>query len=298
MKLVDWLHTFGVYSRAGDEYCITCPACKKPKLYFNVKKKIGHCHFDKCRLHIQPVTISKLREFHNLGNIDVSDIPSEDSQEEAREPISLPPDSRPLVYKEQGVIETEFPIASAAVSTRGVAPDLQYKYNLHFDGNRVYIPIYSKGELFSYVGRAAWWYANPIPRYKYPLHTKVSHYLFNWDYFVNSEVLTLVENTFNSINYNHNTEFSVSTNFGSHLSKEQINLILASKVRLVCLLWDGGSEHSAAKACSKLRANGIDCIYGLLPGKNQPDNYSVNEVNTMIMNMISQGLKRITKIDF
>jgi hypothetical protein len=297
LKLTDWLHTFGVHSRTGDEYCIICPACKRPKLYFNIRKRIGHCHFDKCIYHIRAASLDELNKFTRY-TITNDEIPLETFQDGPGEPISLPPESSPLVYKEHGVIETVFPIASEAVSVRGVAPDLQYKYNLYFDGYRVYIPVYSKGELVSYVGRAAWWYQNNISRYKYPLHTKISHYLFNWDNLVNSEILTLVENSYNAINYNHNTKFNVSTNFGSYLSKEQINLLLVSKVKLVCLLWDGGSEKSAAKACSKLRSNGIECIYGVLPGKKQPDNFTVLEVNNMISDMVSAGFEGVTRLDF
>ena len=66
---------------------------------------------------------------------------------------------------------------------------------------------------------------------------------------------------------------------------------------MVCLLWDGGAEKSAAKACSKLRASGIDCIYGVLPGKKQPDNFSIQEVNDMISNMVSAGFEGVTRLD-
>mgnify|MGYP001558688012 FL=1 len=61
MRLTDWLHTFGVHSKVGDEYLITCPACKKPKLYFNIKKRVGDCKYVKCRFHVQSATISRLR---------------------------------------------------------------------------------------------------------------------------------------------------------------------------------------------------------------------------------------------
>ena len=180
MKLVDWLHTFGVHSRAGDEYLITCPACNRPKLHFNIRKQIGNCKYAKCLFHIKPVTLSALEKFtrHRVTDTEITPVAYQDDLGSI---ITLPAESWPLVYKEKGTIKTKFPIASEAVSIRGVAPDLQYKYNLYFDGARVYIPVYSKGELVSYVGRAAWWYENSIPRYKYPLHTKISHYLFNWD---------------------------------------------------------------------------------------------------------------------
>lgn len=300
MKIIDWLHTFGVHSISGDEYCLTCPSCFKPKLYFNARKRVGFCHYDKCLLHHKAVTTRVLSRYNSTQVTDF-DLPAETPQDRLESKISFPPEVRPLVSMKDGALLTETPIACEAVAHRGVSPSLQYRYNLGFDGVRVYIPVYLNGEMVSYVGRAAWWFNNSEPRYKYPTHTKISNHLFDWDNIKESITLILVENSFNAINYNNNLDlpyYGVSTNFGSHLSDEQIRQIISSKVELVCLLWDGGSEHGAAKACSKLRDNGIDSIYGVLPDKTQPDDYADHEVKDMILDLVVNGAEGFVRYAF
>lgn len=295
MKFSDWIYSFGVQSSSNGELCLTCPSCRRPKLYFNLAKRIGHCHFDKCRFHVQPATIRRLREYTRLS-FDKFDTVEEKPEVPYAETVEMPEGSEPLVSMDKGQFITRYPVAAEEVTKRGIQYPLQYKYDFHFDGDRVYVPVFYKNKRVSYVGRAAWWFPNEMLRYRYPTGTKIGNYLFDWDSlllrFEYDPVLVLVENTFNCINYNNNLIHNVSTNFGSHLSDSQIDMILASGVKQVCLLWDGGSQQSAARAAGKLRDFGVNCSYLSLPGKDQPDSYPIEKVNSFI-NLLKENTSKV-----
>lgn len=109
-------------------------------------------------------------------------------------------------------------------------------------------------------------------RYKYAPGVKTNNYIFGWDECTLWPELTLVENTFNSIWLRNH--INCSTNFGSHLSDRQIELIASSKaIKTVLLLWDEGAEISAQKAVKRLRNAGIASCLARIKG--QPDNHSL-----------------------
>jgi hypothetical protein len=60
-------------------------------------------------------------------------------------------------------------------------------------------------------------------------------------------------------------------------------------VKIVSLLWDGGAEKSAQKACDKLQRAGIRAIYGIING--QPDDMDGSLIPGMIHYMQNIALK-------
>ena len=138
---------------------------------------------------------------------------------------------------------------------------------------RVYVPVYYKEKLVSYVGRDI---LGLTPyRYKYPKGSKISEHFLGWDEAKLWNKLTLVENTFVSIwlrNY-----LNCTTNFGSHLSEKQIEKIKKMKhLESVAIMWDKGAEERAENACLKLACLGIPAAYARLKG--QPDDYTLEEI--------------------
>jgi len=187
--------------------------------------------------------------------------------------VELPEGALRIVYLEDGELMTKLPTACKALTKRGVSPEDQARFLLHFDGQRVYIPVYTKGELVNYVGRAAWWFDTHIKRYKYPRGHNIGLHLFNWDECRLWPRLTLVENTFNSIWLKE--PLNCSTNFGSHLSDAQAQLITNSKVQSVAILWDEGAEKRAEDAVNLLATKyGVPAAYCKLTG--QPDDHPLD----------------------
>jgi hypothetical protein len=291
MRLDKWLNTFfSIHSIKGDEYLLTCPRCCKEKLYFNVSKRIGHCHIADCYYHVNAPKVEDLANdvgfepddsitFGPISDWVPTDVPT-------HIPVELPKGATPLVQNVRGKLYTHFPIVCEKVSLRGIPPNRQYQYNLHFDGKRVYIPIYFQGKMVSYLGRAAWWFENDIkPKYLYARGPDISKYLFNWDNVGGSKYIGIVENTFNAINYNSRytglAEF-ITSSFGSHLSRERAKLLARSKAESVAFLWDHGTSEKAEKAINMLKNDyGIAAAYGIISSTNQqPDCYNSNWVRS------------------
>lgn len=153
------------------------------------------------------------------------------------------------------------------------------KWNIHFDPttNRIIVPVYEEGKLVQYVGRLLWGVRGTgagDKRYKYASGASIGKYLLGWGEAKRWEKLTLVENTFNAIWLRD--KLYCSTNFGSHLSKEQIDKIEKSKVKSVVLLWDEGAEARAEKAVRQLHKRAINAVYLVIKG--QPDDYRLEDL--------------------
>jgi hypothetical protein len=180
-----------------------------------------------------------------------------------------------LVTRVNNEYLTNFPIALRMVVERGVSVENIYRYNFHFDGLRIYIPVYCEGQMVSWIGRAAWWFEHGSgKKYMYADGTEISRFLFDWDNAQNWNRLALCENTFNGIRYQNS--FNCTSNFGSNLSKTQINLILRSSSKCVILLWDEGTSTKAEKVVYELRNRGIPAAFAVISG--QPDNYEDHDI--------------------
>ncbi len=107
------------------------------------------------------------------------------------------------------------------------------------------------------------------------------------------ENILLVENTFNGIWLMD--EFNGTSNFGSDLSKEQIELIRVSDVKRVVILWDEGAEKLARRAAERLKRLSVNAVALLIKG--QPDNYSVEELRPWVAFALQKAHEKSTFID-
>ncbi len=209
--------------------------------------------------------------------------------------ISLPDTAKPLIWMdgalEEGFVTNNQLVVRELKVDRNVGTKDIIKWNIHYDpiSHRVIVPVYEEGKLVQYVGRLLWSYhafANE-KRYKYGSGSSIGKYLLGWGEAKRWEKLVLVENTFNAIWLRD--KLYCSTNFGSHLSTEQIDKIEKSKVKSVVLLWDAGAEARAEKAVRQLHKRAINAVYCVI--KQQPDNYHLENLEVMCHNAHEQALK-------
>ena len=285
MNLIDWLRSnFHVrkINHHNGEIQLNCPVCSHEEFYFNIYKKLGHCFRDSC---LYNPSLSDLTELVGDllfdSNLSESDLPKEEVSDIK---ISLP--GSPIAFLGSSrSIRSNYPqVVSILSQERSITPEQIIKWNLHTDGRRVYVPVYFKNELISYVGRVIWG-LDLIPgekRYKYPSGSKVSEHLFGFDEAFYWNYLVLCENTFNAIAYREH--FNCSTNFGSHLSRAQVEKIVGSPyIHKVILLWDSGAELRAEKAVKALEDKGIRAYSVSI--KDQPDSHSIEDLKTLIKNL-------------
>ena len=284
MDVLSWLkRRFKVsYRKKSGEANFNCPKCGHDRFYFSVKKGVGYCQRASC--HWNPSLKDLQRHLNSHEDLDL-----ETSLEETslpKEPVRLPEDAVALLDRsfEAGLIPHCNHCKDAITkisSDRKLCLEKIYNYRLYATENRIYIPVYDKGKLVNYVGRLKWWLKHPEGqeplRYKYAPGVSTSNYIFDWDNAQYYRQLTLVENTFNAIWLR---ELNVTTNFGSYLSDEQINLISKSKVKSVLLIWDQHSESNAEKSVDKLKNAGVAALYAKILG--QPDQHTEECIRRMV----------------
>lgn len=266
-------------SRSGMEVNFPCPKCGHSDFHFNLEKRKGFCFRARC--HWAP-SLQNLKPYFK-GSLSSLDESLEDTRSEDPTPLKISLPGEVLVWKNKGQFHTRNRKAMEEVLKRGVSVIDQYVFGLTVTEDRVYIPVYEKGQLVNYVGRLFWWvpFASPM-RYTYATGVRTSDYLFNWDSASKWSELSLVENSFNGI-WLH--KFCCTTNFGSSLSEMQIENITKGKAESVVLLWDEGADISAERAVKKLQDNGLSCAYIKIKG--QPDDHS----EEFIKNLIHEGHK-------
>lgn len=253
----------------SNERIINCPKCGKLKFSYNTVKKVGQCFRAKCRFTAGPRYLEK----KGLVSLDLWDLDHslQVNVGSEKEPIALPERAKPIVTMENGQLVTKYPIACSKIYERGVSAEDQLRFNLHLDTERVYIPVYAKGELVQYLGRECWWLPSVSKnKYKYAKGANITNYLFNWDEMGKLPYITIVENTFNAIRYRK--LLNTTSCFGSHLSKVQVALIARSCVKFVIMLWDEGTEVGASEAVNALREAGTEAVAIRIKG--QPDDHS------------------------
>ena len=246
---------------------IACPSCGRNKCFLNTAKKVAQCFRPSCGWKAGP---SKLISLGLISPLGLQDLATQLNTERPVGPPTLPENTESIVYKDNGLFMTKYPTACLEVQKRGVSIEDQYRFQLHIDSQRIYIPVYAGGEMVNYVGRAHWWYHNNYQRYKYPKNISTTNYLFNWDECKNFEYLTIVENTFNAIRYRK--LINSTSSFGSRLSKTQVRLIAQSRVNFCIILFDSGAERKSELAVSELRDSGVNAVRLKIAG--QPDDYS------------------------
>ena len=178
MNLISWMNRhFKVANYSYPEVTMECPKCNHSRLYFNVSKKVGFCQRASC--HWTP----SLKDFIERVGYGPEDdyVPYVKTSKYTDASIEFPEECEPLVIYENGKYYTDYPHAVENIKKRHLTDKDIYSYNLHWNGNRVFIPVYLNGAMVSYVGRKAWWFESLGLRYDYPKGAPVSRYLFAYD---------------------------------------------------------------------------------------------------------------------
>ncbi len=299
-KIEAWLlNSFPVDTKVGAEYKFPCPKCSHDNFYFNSRKLKGFCHRAAC--HFSPSLKELVKLIGHGPDEEAGFIPfPANNLDDKQAKISLPPNAVPLVYLDESnmwMTRYQNPLHALERERRLFLQDI-LKWNIHFDPttNRIIVPVYEEGKLVQYVGRLLWGVRGTgegDKRYKYASGASIGKYLLGWGEAKRWEKLTLVENTFNAIWLRD--KLYCSTNFGSHLSKEQIDKIEKSKVKSVVLLWDEGAEARAEKAVRQLHKRAINAVYLVIKG--QPDDYRLEDLIEICNNAHQETKGRKLRIE-
>jgi len=268
--VLSWLKgAFAVQSVKKEEVNFFCPVCNHQRFYFNWKKRLGFCHRASCGY--KP-NLKDLVELKGYGPDDyyVSTAPAEPVMGKPAK-VELPGGTWPI-----SVITD--PWLVKALQYRGVTMQKITLYDLLGFANRVYIPITHQGELVQYIGRAIDRTKDPedgfktdhLQRFLYAKGKPITQFIFDWETARNWQQLTLVESTFNAIAWGD--KFNCTTNFGSHLSDIQVDMLAHSHVKHVVFAWDKDAWKKAHHAAVKLGRVGIkSAILVYEKEHNQPD---------------------------
>lgn len=302
--IAQWLKgAFSVEQHMGAEVKMACPDCGHLNFYFNTHKQIGFCHRATC--HSKP-TLDDLIDRMGYGPEDAGWVPSTTAVnnregEQSSRPV-FPPGTKlvaegHVIYRRharhvygdyiiQDNVKFNDPYVWEALRTRGVGTTSVIKHKLHYNYKYIYVPIYdTEGNMVQYVGRRidrrqpathAWRLGSDIEheRYKYASGTPISQFMWDWTFWREQRNLILVENTFNAIKYRF------CTNFGSHLSNKQLDMIQRSMVSNVVLLWDGGTAQKQCDAAAKLRSKGVNAI--TVEIDQQPDDHQTTDIQYIV----------------
>jgi hypothetical protein len=271
--ITNWLlENFSVNTIRGNEVGFPCPECLHKSFSFNVKKEIGHCFRVSC---LFSPTIETLVD--QVGSpVELSGyLPQlDDRVEKEHSRVSLPVDA-------YSIVSLNDTWAMQALRYRNITPDKIAIFNIHASREWIYVPVYEEGVLVQYVGRSIdrerdaseGFRANAhARRYDYFSGVPISNYLLGWGECKLWDSLTLVENTFNAIWLRY--DLHCTTNFGSHLSKRQVDKIKRSKVKQVNIMFDYGAELRAEQAERRLTDAGVNVKVIHLP-HGQPDDYEL-----------------------
>jgi uncharacterized Zn-finger protein len=271
--IIEWFgRAYGInHMPTKAEIKTDCPYCGHSGFYFNVAKQIGFCHRDRC--HRSP-TLKDLIDKKGFGPEEHGFSEPINVSEEKRE-IELPGD--PLVFRAGEGFLTRFPDAARYLFNRNITYEDMIRFGMTFDGSRIYVPVKEEGRIVNYVGRDI---TGKLPlKYKYCSGQKTTNHLFGWDECMNWGYVTLVENTFVSIWLRN--QINCTTNFGSHLSRKQIEMIGQSpNIQRVFIMWDEGAEGKAERAVRNLGQEGVAAQSCIMKG--QPDDHPLLTLKEII----------------
>jgi hypothetical protein len=263
---------WGVNDISGDELQTNCPLCGYGNYYFNLKKLVGFCHRASCDYHLKPPTLEDLEELAGFGPQEFGYRIGVDEEYPTRNPVSIEVPGELVLQYIDGKIQTRFPEVVEYLLKRHLNYDDIIKFNLTYDGTRVYVPVSKGDHVVNYVGRDL--SRQERKKYMYCPGAKTSEWIFGFDECKHWDRLTLVENTFVSISFRD--EIQCSTNFGSSLSDAQITLIAKSNIKTVAILWDIGTHRTASKAVKRLEDHGVRACYAIIKG--QPDDHPRDKI--------------------
>jgi hypothetical protein len=275
------LGSFSVSSQFQNEFKFPCPRCRHQNFYFNSRKQIGFCHRDSC--HWKP-TLQDLIDIIGHSPDMAGYIPSLDNKEEKTVgEVTLPKGCWLIVDRNLNADNSDIYVFNA-LAYRGVPNSVTSCCDFYADKESIIIPVHQDRKLVQYVRRFIDRNKEPKDcfnvegrRYDYFSGVPITNFLYRWDTHKHtSKQLTLVENTFNALAYDHE-EYPFSTNFGSHLSDTQVNLIVRSRIRTVVVMWDEGANSQ--KAVIKLRNAGVRACPAFVKG--QPDDHPEQKIRLL-----------------
>lgn len=284
-EILKWLKgAFPVESVKGAEVRFSCPDCSHSSHYFNIKKKVSFCHRASCGAKF---TLKALVDLKGYGPDDYYSVSASQEPVAEKPKVELPPG----VWEVNDITD---PWLVKALEYRGVTIDKLAQFRITALSDRVYIPVYHKGELVQVIGRAIDRSKHPAngfktdhaSRFAYAKGVSITNYIFQWDTVKEWEEVCLVESTFNAMAWID--KFNCTTNFGSHLSKSHISLLAHSKIKRVAFAWDEDSakkEHAAAKCLEK---EGIQTARITFPWPaNQPDDIPFEHLHNLVQKTFS-----------
>jgi hypothetical protein len=276
---LDWLKAaFALQSIKGSEVNFHCPYCGHPRFYFNWRKGIGFCHRASCGM--KP-SLADLVTLKGYGPDDYYSTPAPEENKVELPKIELPEGC-------WAITSNSDPWAVKALQSRGLTLQKIVDNRIHAFANRIYIPIYDNGKLVQYIGRAIdrsrppeqGFKTDHLQRFKYAKGRSITEFIFDWDNFKGLEDIVLVESTFNAMAWGD--KFNCTTNFGSHLSKIQVDLLAHSNVKRIVLAWDKDALHKAYKVASTLKGVGINTALISYFTVNQPDDLPIAQLTQII----------------
>lgn len=279
------------FRKTTGEANFNCPKCGHPRFYFNVKKHVGHCK----RCEWSPKLPELLDSLRLLG-ARINDFEDYEPEHTAPIIISLPEGAHKLLdLSSPGLFQPHCQACKETVEhiykKRKVPVSVQFQFNLHATFSYIYIPVYEKGILVNYVGRAKWWILpQPERRYSYCPGASTANYLSDWGSGQQANRLTLVENTFNAM------WLGWTSTFGSHLSEVQAEKISRSRARSIAVVWDEGADVRAERAVNRLKALGVSAAYAKIPG--EPEEHSERFLQNVSNETHSAALNGLEMVDF
>jgi len=193
------------------EIRFNCPYCGDVKfhLYINIQKLVGFCQRCK-RIYTRSEVLSMLG----------SAVKGPDRQ------LMQTGEYPPLIYTSASMV----PLSDVKDLLRLFNKEhlaekvVEWGWGISYRG--LIIPIGDNGyQIRTWTGK---------PKYLvYPPGFKLSHYLYGLNKINTNEMVYLVEGPFDVLAVRNSV-----ASFGTHISKEQINLLLDKKVRVVSLFWD------------------------------------------------------------
>src|SRR4030065_266632 len=285
-----------------DEVIIICPLCGKPKLTIIIRKKLWHCWvcqeygynssgkripikgagnivhlvalLENCS-YTSAFELVKTDKDIIKKNFDYIDSFYMDSFE--RHPVPYPPYSKlitePLSY----------------MNLRGIVMQDVYQYGLFYcDGgryrNRIIFPVWEKGNLIFYQGRAMWdSFDTDFVKTLSCKGSDAGRCLFNLEKAATFPNVVITEGPIDAIHVGLN---AVCT-WGKHITDNQINLLYSSGVSSVTLLWDGPSKNEPLGAIPEMlravpRLSGIFDVKVVLLPEGDPGMYDRNYLQNLI----------------
>lgn len=294
-NIIQWFKTeprLGITAIVNDEIKTNCPFCSRPNFYFNARKRVGICHHAKCG---KTTNLKELKEF-----LSSTPIESETTDSSPLSDFMTETDEIPLLFPAVIEVDIKSDINSVKINndlaydylySRGLTNASMIRFDIRASDRRVYVPVKNaEGKIVQFNSRL---YKGTGQKYKYAKGRKVTDFLLGWEECRGWNELTLVENTFVAIVLRDKVH--CTTNFGSHLSKEQCKLIAHSRIRNVAVLWDQGADVRSLKAVRDLRSWGILAAYGAIVG--QPDDHDPEQVVRWVAEIREAASKGIDRID-